>query len=66
MNPDAFRKILNDCGLRDEEIYGIDILEKFSFVEVDKSGTRDVLTSLNGSVINGRRVNAELSFGKRK
>ena len=66
MSPAAFRKILNDCGLRDEEIYGIDILEKFSFVEVDKSGTREVLTSLNGSVINGRRVNAELSFGKRK
>ena len=66
IKPIQFRKLLNNCGVNDNEIHDIDILEKFSFVEVDKNKTQDVLTHLNGSVINGRRVNAEISIGRKK
>ena len=65
-NPGNIRKLLNNCGVKDNEISDIDILEKFSFVEVDSSKTQNVLSSLNGSVINGRRVNAEISIGRKR
>ena len=66
IKPVQFKKLLNNCNVNDDEIFDIDILEKFSFVEVDKSKTQNVLSSLNGSVINGRRVNAEISIGRKR
>ena len=61
VNPGQFRRLLNKCGISDDEIFDIDIMEKFSFIEINNSKVDDVFANLNGTTVNGRRVNAEVS-----
>lgn len=66
VNVNAMRKLLNDANITDEEIYDIDIMEKFSFIEIDNSKVDDVFVALNGIMMNGRRVNTEISNTKKR
>ena len=66
VNVNTMRKLLNDANITDEEIYDIDIMEKFSFIEIDNSKVDDVFVALNGIMMNGRRVNTEISNTKKK
>ena len=66
VNVNTMRKLLNDANITDEEIYDIDIMEKFSFIEIDNSKVDDVFVALNGIMMNGRRVNTEISNTKKR
>lgn len=66
VNVNTMRKLLNDANISDDEIYDIDIMEKFSFIEIDNSKVDDVFVALNGIMMNGRRVNTEISNTKKK
>ena len=66
VNVNTMRKLLNDANITDEEIYDIDIMEKFSFIEIDNSKVDDVFVALNGIMMNGRRVNPEISNTKKR
>ena len=66
VNVNTMRKLLNDANITDEEIYDIDIMEKFSFIVIDNSKVDDVFVALNGIMMNGRRVNTEISNTKKR
>ena len=66
VNVNTMRKLLNDANITDEEIYDMDIMEKFSFIEIDNSKVDDVFVALNGIMMNGRRVNTEISNTKKR
>ena len=66
VNVNTMRKLLNDANITDEEIYDIDIMEKFSFIEIDNSKVDDVFVALNGIMMNGRRVNTDISNTKKR
>ena len=66
VNVNTMRKLLNDANITDEEIYDIDIMEKFSFIEIDNSKVDDVFVALNGIMMNGRRDNTEISNTKKR
>ena len=66
VNVNTMGKLLNDANITDEEIYDIDIMEKFSFIEIDNSKVDDVFVALNGIMMNGRRVNTEISNTKKR
>ena len=66
VNVNTMRKLLNDANITDEEIYDIDIMEKFSFIEIDNSKVDDVFVAINGIMMNGRRVNTEISNTKKR
>ena len=66
VNVNTMRKLLNDANITDDEIYDIDIMEKFSFIEIDNSKVDDVFVALNGIMMNGRRVNTEISNTKKR
>ena len=66
VNVNTMRKLLNDANITDEEIYDIDIMEKFSFIEINNSKVDDVFVALNGIMMNGRRVNTEISNTKKR
>lgn len=59
------QKMLNNCNVENKKIFDIDIMDKFSFVEIDKNLVDNVLEGFNGSFVNGRRVNAEISTPKK-
>ena len=65
INKGHMEEMLVNCGVPADKIFDIDIMEKFSFVEVDTAKVDDVLASLNGSMVNNRRVNAEISTPRR-
>ncbi|MDU3490917.1 MAG: DbpA RNA binding domain-containing protein, partial [Clostridiales bacterium] len=65
INKGHMEEMLVNCGVPSDKIFDIDIMEKFSFVEVDTAKVDDVLASLNGSMVNNRRVNAEISTPRR-
>ena len=66
VNVNTMRKLLNDANITDEEIYDIDIMEKFSFIEINNSKVDDVFVAINGIMMNGRRVNTEISNTKKR
>ena len=66
VNVNTMRKLLNDANITDEEIYDIDIMEKFSFIEIDNSKVDDVFVALHGILMNGRRVTTDISNTKKK
>ena len=65
INAGQLKKMLLKCGANDSNIYDIDVMEKFSFVEVDKTVSEDVLINMNGAMVNGRRLNVELSLPRK-
>lgn len=65
VSPGHLKKLLIQSGASDGQIYDIDIMEKFSFVEVDRSVSESVLVNMNGALVNGRRLNVEISLPRK-
>ena len=65
VSPGHLKKLLIQSGASDGQIYDIDIMEKFSFVEVDRSISESVLVNMNGALVNGRRLNVEISLPRK-
>jgi ATP-dependent RNA helicase DeaD len=53
--------IIGECGVSGKHIGTIDMLEKFSFVDVDNDVAKKVLKNLKNKKINGRKVNIEIA-----
>lgn len=53
--------IAGETGLSGDDVGEIDIYDKFSFVEVPKEHTKQVLEIMNGAQIKGKRVNVEVA-----
>ena len=51
--------ITGECGISGNNVGQIDILDKFSFANVDKNSADKVLKKLNGKKINGKKVAVE-------
>ena len=66
VNAGLLKKLIIQSGASDDQIYDIDIMEKFSFVEVDRSVSESVLVNMNGATVNGRRLNVEISLPRKK
>jgi ATP-dependent RNA helicase DeaD len=67
LTPARLMGLINECvKKRDIEIGKIEILKSFSFFEIDKSITEDVIESMNQGVFNDRRVIVELTAGQNK
>jgi ATP-dependent RNA helicase DeaD len=56
---DILQSIATATGIPKKSIGSIEILDKFTFVEVPREYASDVITRLKDSKINGRRVNIE-------
>lgn len=65
INPGQLKKLLIQSGASESQIYDIDIMEKFSFVEVDRVISESVLINMNGATVNGRRLNVEISLPRK-
>ena len=62
LNPQRLMGIVNDAGNGKRVQFGrIEILDKFSFFEIEKSSERMVLDSLNKFEWKNRRIKAEPS-----
>lgn len=58
--------IIQSGGVDKASVGKIDVYDKFSFVEVDKSVARKVMDSLNNEEIKGTRVRVEIAKPRRK
>ena len=58
--------IIQSGGVDKDSIGKIDVYDKFSFVEVDKSVARKVMDGLNNEEIKGTRVRVEIAKPRRK
>lgn len=58
---DFVGSISANCGIQGNKIGKINILDKFSFVEVPKEYVEDVLKGMKGKQIKGRDCNVEIS-----
>ena len=65
INAGQLKKMLIKSGAAEAQVYDIDIMEKFSFVEVDRSVSEAVLVNMNGAMVNGRRLNVEVSLPRK-
>ncbi len=61
---DLVKFIASTSGIKGKEIGRVDMLDKFSFFEVPKNQLDDVMTSLVGESLKGRRVNIEVANKK--
>lgn len=61
---DLVKFIAKASGIRGKEIGRVDMLDKFSFFEIPKKYLDDVMTSLIGESLKGRRVNIEVANKK--
>lgn len=61
---DLVKFIASTSGIKGREIGKVDMLDKFSFFEVPKKYLEDVMTSLIGESLKGRRVNIEVANKK--
>lgn len=69
LNPAKLMGLINEQGINNKvEIGAIDILDTFSFFEIDKNFESDTLDafSANSPEFNGRRVNIEITKTERK
>lgn len=69
LNPAKLMGLINEQGIsKSVEIGAIDILDTFSFFEIDKNFEGDTLDafSANNAEFNGRRVNVEITKNERK
>jgi ATP-dependent RNA helicase DeaD len=51
--------ITSNCDIDRSDIGAVDIYDKFSFIEVPLENADDVISSLNGYKLRGRKVNIE-------
>lgn len=58
---DFVGSIAANCGIQGENIGKINILDKFSFVEVPGEYVEDVLQGMKGKQIKGRDCNVEIA-----
>jgi ATP-dependent RNA helicase DeaD len=65
INPKQLLQFLNKAGVNKEDIGDIDILEKFSFVNVVESAVQPILKKCAGQKIGKRRVDIEISKPKK-
>jgi ATP-dependent RNA helicase DeaD len=63
---DILQNIVTATGIPKKLIGSIEILDKFTFVEVPREYATDVIARLKNSKINGRRVNIEKANLKRR
>lgn len=56
----------NTAGVSSNYIGSVDILDKFSFVDVFESKVQYILQKTAGKKFNGRRINIEVAKGKRR
>jgi ATP-dependent RNA helicase DeaD len=63
---DILQNIVTATGIPKKLIGSIEILDKFTFVEVPREYATDVISRLKNSKINGRRVNIEKANLKRR
>ena len=61
---DLVKFIASNCEIKGKEIGRVDMLEKFSFFEVPKNHLENVMTSLIGESLKGRKVNIEVANKK--
>lgn len=62
LSPKQLLEFLNDnAGVNREDVGDIDILEKFSFVNVSESVSDEIIKSCSGKRLCGRRLNIEVS-----
>ncbi|HEY5561460.1 MAG TPA: DEAD/DEAH box helicase [Clostridiaceae bacterium] len=66
LNPKSLLEFFSlNAGVNKESIGDIDILEKFTFIDVLEEGANTILKKCTGKKINGRKVNIEISKGKK-
>ncbi|WP_242861395.1 DEAD/DEAH box helicase [Cellulosilyticum ruminicola] len=58
---DLVKFIVLNCEIKGKEIGRVDMLEKFSFFEIPKNHLENVMTSLIGETLKGRKVNIEVA-----
>lgn len=67
MKPVNFIGMINDyTGIRDIEIGEIEIKKTFSFFEVDKSYTKEILAAFENKQFKKREINVEITTSERK
>ena len=66
VNAGQLKKLILKSGASENQIFDIDIMEKFSFIEVDRAVSESVLVNMNGATLNGRRLNVEISLPRKK
>ena len=54
-----------NAGVDTEEVRRINLLEKFSFVEVTADATDSIIRNCSGRILCGRRLNVEISKNSR-
>ncbi len=53
--------IAGECNIRGKQIGSIDMLDKFTFVDVHKDVSKKVLDKMNGNKINNKKVSIEVA-----
>ena len=67
MKPVNFIGMINDyTGIRDIEIGEIEVKKTFSFFEVDKSYTQEILAAFENKFFKKREINVEITTSERK
>ncbi|MCI0450390.1 MAG: DEAD/DEAH box helicase [Chlorobi bacterium] len=61
---DILGAFVGETGIPGKSIGGIDIYDKFTFVEVDKKHVNEVLEVMNDNQIKGSRISVEIAKGK--
>ena len=65
INPKSLLNFLRDCGKIDTRLVGnIDIMDKFSFIDVPGNIVDDIVKFCNGKRLNGRKVRIEAAKGR--
>lgn len=57
--------LTKNAGISKDEIGDIDIMEKFTFLNVSQNAANEILEKCNGKKINRRKINIEVAKGKR-
>ncbi|SQB89879.1 RNA helicase [Clostridium tetanomorphum] len=67
INPKKLLEFLDDtANVSSSSIGNIDILEKFSFINVDEDVVSKILNNINGKKFNGRKIKVEIANNKNK
>lgn len=56
--------IVGECGIHGSKVGSIDILDKFSFVDIEDDSAKKVLKKLKNAKIKDKKVNVEIATGK--
>lgn len=66
INPKKLLEFLDDtANVSSSSIGNIDILEKFSFINVDEDVVSKILNNINGKKFNGRKIKVEIANNKK-